>query len=187
MKAIVTKLKIVGEKEGVSEVKYGHFKTVRESFIDDSYTDGVDKYKILYLKKGKSRGIDTLTWHIADNGDVNVLPCGIAYSGSVGRYVYDKDYYKVLPAPKEIQPTPQVNWITLMVEGSTTSGEVVDFPFEHDDIQKPIFLGKNGDITVDKPTSSEYNTPIGFISDLDTICLDFGNIFPKHQTPVTKH
>ncbi len=122
------------------------------------------------------------------NTDVNVLPLGVCVAGSVNRHLAgEKEFKKRLPRKEELQSMPCINWLALNVEGYDVSGNRVYPTFELEDLRKPIYLGKNGDITFDKPLVSEYNTPIGYIASSDTIVIDLENRFPKHQTPVTKN
>ena len=188
MKLAITKTVITGVKGLIDERNYGHFFTPQEYFIDDSYTNGVDLYKILTVKKGKSLGITANTFHLADNTDVNVLPLGVCVAGSVNRHLAgEKEFKKRLPRKEELQSMPCINWLALNVEGYDVSGNRVYPTFELEDLRKPVYLGKNGNITFDKPLVSEYNTPIGYIASSDTIVIDLENRFPKHQTPVTKN
>jgi len=188
MKATIKKLKFVGEKEGVSEIKYGHFKTVEEFDIDDKYTDGIDKYTIVTVKKGTANGVEKNTLHIADNNDVDVVPMGIVYAGSVDRKQAGfVEFKKRLPRPQELIPLPLVNWMTIVVEAYDEAGRRVSPAFELEDFGRPVFLGDDGKPTVDKPTLTKYNTPIGYINSNDSIMLDLGNIFPKYHKPVTKN
>lgn len=189
MKAIIKDLKIVGESELISEIKYGARYATNEKFhIDDQYTTGVPKYSIVTVKKGNSNGVEDNTWHIADNTDTNVLPMGIVISGSINRKLAGHvEFKKRLPRPEEIEPLPLINWIELIVEAYDASGNRVSPAFELEDYKKPVFLGKQGKITVDKPTTTEYNTPIGYISSKDRIMIDFVGHSTRYETPVTKN
>ena len=53
MKAAITKLKITGIQEMQSDIKEKHFVVAEEYWVDDSYTDGIDLFKIVTVKKGK--------------------------------------------------------------------------------------------------------------------------------------
>lgn len=188
MKAVITKLKITGIQEMQSDIKEKHFVVAEEYHVDDKYTDGIDLFKIVTVKKGKSLGQDRNTWQLADNSDVNVLPMGIIYAGSPNRHLAgDKEFHKRLPRAEEHLSMPPIDRMGLIVEGYDTNNGRVYPAFELEDLRKPVFLGKNGDITVDKPTSSEFNTPIGYISGRNTIMLDLSNQVNKYNTPVTKH
>lgn len=189
MKAVITKLKITGIQEMQSDIKEKHFAVAEEYWVDDSYTDGIDLFKIVTVKQGKCLGQDANTFHIADNSDVNVIPMGIIYAGSPNRHLagLDKEFHKRLPRSEEHLSMPMVDRMGIIVEAYDTNNARVYPTFELEDLRKPVYLGKNGDITVDKPTSSEYNTPIGYISSRNTIMLDLSNQVNKYTTPVTKH
>jgi len=40
---------------------------------------------------------------------------------------------------------------------------------------------------MDKPSPSEFNTPIGYVSSRNTIMLDLSNNVNKYNTPVSKN
>lgn len=189
MKAVIKTLKITGTQELLSDLKKnGHFAVPEEYHIDDKYTDGIDLYKILTVKVGKSLGLVRNTWQLADNSDINVIPMGIVFAGSPNRHLAgDKEFYKRLPHAEEPLSMPMIDNIGLIVEGYDVSGNLVNPAFELEDLRKPVYLGKNGNITMDKPSSSEYNTPIGYVSSRRTIMLDLSNKTNKYNTPVTKN
>lgn len=188
MKASITNLKITGIQEMQSDIKEKHFVTAEEYYIDDQYTDGVDLFKIMTVKKGKCLGQDRNTWHIADNTDVKVIPMGIVYAGSPNRHLAGNvEFHKRLPRAEEHLSMPMVDRMGLIVEGYDTNGNQVYPTFELEDLRKPVYLGKNGDITMDKPSASEFNTPIGYVSSRNTIMLDLSNNVNKYNTPVRKN
>ena len=189
MKAIITKMKITGIQELQSDIKEKHFVVPEEYHIDDKYTDGIDLFKIVTVKQGKSLGLDKNTWQLADNTDVNVLPMGIVYAGSPNRHLAGNnvEFHKRLPANEERLTMPPIDRMGLIISTYDTNGKRVYPAFELEDLRKPVFLGKNGDITVDKPSSTEFNTPIGYISSRNTIMLDLSNNVNKYTTPVTKN
>lgn len=188
MKAIITKIKVTGIQELQSDVKEKHFAVAEEYHIDDKYTDGVDLFKIMTVKRGKSLGVDANTWQIADNTDINVVPMGLVYAGSPNRYLAgDKEFKKRLPRTEEPLSMPMVDRMGLIIEGYDNSGARVYPTFELEDLRKPVYLGKNGDITMDKPSLSEFNTPIGYVSSRNTIMLDLSNNVNKYNTPVNKN
>ena len=114
---------------------------------------------------------------------------GIIYAGSPNRHLAgaDKEFHKRLPRAEEFLSMPMVDRMGLILEGYDTNGARVYPTFELEDLRKPVYLGKNGDITVDKPSSSEFNTPIGYISSRNTVMLDLSNQVNKYTTPVTKN
>lgn len=188
MKAIITETKITGVKELLSDLKQLHFVVAEEYALDDSYTDGVDLYSIMTVKEGKSLGENKNTWHLADNGDVNVLPMGLAFKGSRNRHLSGlKEFKKFLPAKEEILTLPPIDKFGLTIEGYDTNGKRVYPTFEREDLRKPVYLGKQGKITFSKPSSTEYNTPIGYIASRDTVILDLSNTVAKYNTPVSKN
>ena len=188
MKASITNLKITGIQEMQSDIKEKNFATAEEYYIDDQYADGVDLFKIMTVKKGKCLGQDRNTWHIADNSDINVIPMGIVYAGSPNRHLAgDVEFHKRLPRAEEHLSMPMVDRMGLIVEGYDVSGNQVYPTFELEDLRKPVYLGKNGAITVDKPSSTEFNTPIGYINSRHTIMLDLSNNTNKYNVPVTKN
>lgn len=188
MKAVITKIKITGIQELQSDIKEKHFVVAEEYHIDDKYTDGVDLFKIVTVKQGKSLGEDRNTWQIADNTDINVVPMGLVYAGSPNRHLSGgKEFKKRLPRNEEPLSMPMIDRMGLIIEGYDTSGARVYPTFELEDLRKPVYLGKNGDITMDKPSSSEFNTPIGYVSSRNTIMLDLSNQVNKYNTPVNKN
>lgn len=188
MKASITNLKITGIQEMQSDIKEKNFATAEEYYIDDQYADGVDLFKIMTVKKGKCLGQDRNTWHIADNSDINVIPMGIVYAGSPNRHLAgDVEFHKRLPRAEEHLSMPMIDRMGLIVEGYDTNGNQVYPTFELEDLRKPVYLGKNGAITVDKPSSTEFNTPIGYINSRHTIMLDLSNNTNKYNVPVTKN
>lgn len=187
MKAAITETKIVGVKEMLSDLKRLHFAVAEEYALDDSYTDGVDLYSILTVKKGKSLGEDRNTWHLADNTDINVVPMGLAFKGSRDRHLAGlKEFKKFLPAKEEILTLPPIDVYALIIEGYNTNGKRVYPTFELEDLRKPVYLGKQGKITFTKPSSTEFNSPIGYIASRDTIIIDLSQV-NKHNTPVAKN
>lgn len=187
MKATITETKIVGVKEMLSDLKRLHFAVAEEYALDDSYTDGVDLYSILTVKKGKSLGEDRNTWHLADNTDINVVPMGLAFKGSRDRHLAGlKEFKKFLPAKEEILTLPPIDVYALIIEGYNTNGKRVYPTFELEDLRKPVYLGKQGKITFTKPSSTEFNSPIGYIASRDTIIIDLSQV-NKHNTPVAKN
>lgn len=188
MKAVITKIKVTGIQELQSDIKEKHFVVAEEYHIDDKYTDGVDLFKIVTVKQGKSLGVDANTWQIADNTDINVVPMGLVYAGSINRHLAgDKEFKKRLPRNEEPLSMPMIDRMGLIIEGYDTSGARVYPTFELEDLRKPVYLGKNGDITMDKPSASEFNTPIGYVSSRNTIMLDLSNNVNKYNTPVRKN
>lgn len=188
MKAAITEIKITGVKELLSDLKRIHFVVAEEYALDDSYTDGVDLYSILTVKEGKSLGEKKNTWHLADNTDVNVLPMGLAFKGSRDRHSAGlKEFKKWLPAQEEILTLPPIDIYGLTVEGYDINGKGVYPTFELEDLRKPVYLGKQGKITFSQPSSSEYNTPIGYIASRDTIIIDLSNQVAKHNTPIARN
>ena len=113
---------------------------------------------------------------------------GIVYAGSPNRHLAgDKEFKKRLPRSEEPLSMPMIDRMGLIIEGYDTSGARVYPTFELEDLRKPVYLGKNGDITMDKPSLSEFNTPIGYVSSRNTIMLDLSNNVNKYNTPVSKN
>ena len=81
---------------------------------------------------------------------------------------------------------PPIDRMGLIIEAYDSTGSRVFPAFELEDLRKPIFLDKDGEITVDKPISTKYNTPIGYISSRNNIMLDLSNVVNKYATAVTK-
>jgi len=187
VKTAITETKIVGVKEMLSDLKRLHFAVAEEYALDDSYTDGVDLYSILTVKQGKSLGEDRNTWHLADNTDINVIPMGLAFKGSRDRHLAGlKEFKKFLPAKEEILTLPPIDVYALIIEGYDTNGKRVYPTFELEDLRKPVYLGKQGKITFTKPSSTEFNSPIGYIASRDTVIIDLSQV-NKHNTPVSKN
>ena len=179
-------IKITGMKEGVSSIKEGFFKTVREFAVDDQYTDGVDLWTIVTVKVGKQAGIDYPTLQVAKNTDTSVVPMGIIYAGSINKKQVEGEFYKKLPYTKDKLLLPLLPRVALIVKG-IKAGKEVKHAFEYEDLYKPVFLGANGEIVMEKPTSTEYNTPIGYVADVDCIMLDLEHRTPKFETPVSRN
>lgn len=188
MKAIINEVKIVGVKEMLSDLKKEHFVVAEEYYIDDKYVDGVDLYTILTVKEGTVLGQKRNTWHLADNSDVNVLPLGITMAGSINRKLGGVvEFKKRLPRKEEPLSMPPISTMGLIVEAYDVNGKRVHPAFELEDLRKPVFLGKEGKITFDKPSMTEFNTPIGYIASRDTVILDLDNKVAKYNTPVNKN
>lgn len=188
MKISIDKIKITGIQEMISDLKEKHFVVHEEYHIDDSYKDGIDLFKIVTVKKGKSLGIEANTWQLASNTVVDVIPMGIVFAGSPNRNLTGmKEFHKRLPRDKEHLSMPPIDRMGLIIEAYDSTGSRVFPAFELEDLRKPIFLGKDGEITVDKPKNTEYNTPIGYISSRNNIMLDLSNVVNKYATAVTKN
>ena len=79
---------------------------------------------------------------------------------------------------------PEIRYGVFYVQGYDASGNKVQFPFEKEYIDKRIYLGLNGDITVVKPKSG-YNKPIGRVDSRNTIIFDVENrYFATKQTDI---
>ena len=188
MKISIDKIKITGIQEMISDLKEKHFVVHEEYHIDDSYKDGIDLFKIVTVKKGKSLGIEANTWQLASNTNAAVIPMGIVFAGSPNRNLTGmKEFHKRLPRDKEHLSMPPIDRMGLIIEAYDSTGSRVFPAFELEDLRKPVYLGKNGDITMDKPSSSEFNTPIGYVSSRNTIMLDLSNNVNKYNTPVSKN
>lgn len=200
MKLEVTKLVITGLKPKSSKLQETVFTDDRGGYFpDDSYgRDGIACGKIVAIGLGtKFNDEDSRTLFIADNiklavgsGDATEgsYPYGIVYHSSIPdwRDAGDIGDLHVLRPKKfgERDQLPEIRHGVFYVQGYDASGNKVQFPFEKEDIDKRIYLGLNGDITVVKPKSG-YNKPIGRVDSQNTIIFDVENrYFATKQTDI---